>query len=696
MLLPIKQYKSYSEKEPLKAKIMLSLFIALLILAIIRTLIPITIKLVANSWFKSNNIESSIGKIEVSLFKGHFEINNVTGSSATGENFSLGNFSVSWQWRPVFSGRAFIESVELNTLKADVVLHKDGNISLAGIVIKPTNDKQEPPDVQEELSPWDVTVKKIVFSDVEFCMRRLNDEEKPDLDYCAILAKFYWNGDISFNPSTKDKISGATPVYAKGSLKIQDIALNNNQLNLSFLDIKALNIENIDVRTPLNINIEHIGINNLIALQRSTKPISQDTQLIGFDALSIQPISLSELNNLKIGRITLTGAQGYLSINKKGMTDFAKWLPVTPKDDDKQVAAKNKEDNRYNYTVNNFTFNTDKHFIFVDNSLKERFSVDIHTVNLKVDSLDSNTPDNPSHASLSLKIDKHGVFIIDTDVTPLENKISINGKGEIAGLDLRILAPFTKQYLGHNIKSGQLNADLKLTVKEGAIDSNIGLVLHHFELKILNQKEAENFNRKFGFPLNSSLSLLRDKDNAVRLDIPVNGDISNPEFDPSDAIIKASSKAITSAVIQYYTPFGLVFAAGSLFDLATALNFEPVIFDGNIAKLNSAHEDQLNKLAKLMTERPGIHLTLCGLSNNIDKAAIFPEPKKPATTSQENIPPEKPLSKEKIKLLKKLSESRSSNIKNYLVNSKNIKASRLIECSPEFEMDGVAGVEIRI
>lgn len=696
MILPIKQYKSYSEKEPLKAKILLSLFIAILTLSIIRALIPVTIKLVANSWFESNNIESSIGKIELALFKGHFAINNVTGSSETGKNFSLGRFSVSWQWKPLFSGRAFIENLELNTLKADAALYKDGNINLAGIIIKPTNEKQKIPEVQEESGPWDVTVKKIVFSDVEFCIQQLNNEEKPDLDYCATLAKFGWNGDISFNPSTKDKTSEATPVYAKGSLNLQDIALNNNQLNLALLEINKLNIKNIDVQTPLNINIEQIDINNFIALQRSTKPKSQYTQLVGFDTFSIQPLSLSELNNLKLGKITLTGTQGFLSINKKGQTDFAKWLPVKSKDSTKQVATKNKEDKKFNYAVNNFTFNTNKHFIFVDNSLKERFSADIHTVNLKLDNLDSNTPDKPSHANLSLKIDKYGIFKIDTELTPLANKISINGKGEIAGLDLRMLAPFTKQHLGYNIKSGQLDADLKLTVKKGTIDSNMGLTLHHFALKILNQKEAEELNSEFGFPLNSSLSLLRDKDNAIRLDIPVNGDITNPEFDPSDAIIKASSKAITSAILQYYTPFGLVFAAGSLFDLATALNFEPVIFNGNIAKLNSVHEEQLDKIATLMTERPGIHLTLCGVSNNIDKDVLFPEAKKPATTSQENMPSEKPLSKEKMKLLKKLAESRSSNTKNHLVNNKSIKASRLIECTPEFELDGIAGVEISI
>lgn len=699
MILPIQKYKSYSAKQPVKAKIYLWLFIILMTLTIIRALTPVTIKLVANSWFESNNIESSIERIDLSLFKGNFSINNMAGTSQTGKSFSLGRLSVSWQWAPLFSGRVFIESIELNALKADAEIYKDGNINLAGIIIKETDEQKEIPAKQDDSTPWDATVKNISFSDIELCVQQLNDEEKADLDYCATLANFNWNGDISFNPSTKDGSSEAVPLYANGSIALKDITLKNNPLNLALLDIKMLNAKNINIETPASINIDQIDINNFIALQRNNKPISHDTQLVGFDTLSIQPVSLSDLNNLKLGKVILAGSQAFLSIDKKGLTDFAKWLPKTSKDNKgspEQVATNKTETNNFSYSIDNFTFNSGKHFIFVDDSLKERFSVDIHTVVLNLDKLDSNTPDKPSHANLSFKINKHGIFKVNAELTPLAKKVSINGKGEIAGLDLRMLAPFTKQHVGHNIKSGQLDADLKLGVKKGTIDSNISLKLHHFELKVVNKKEAEELNSEFGFPLNTSLSLLRDKDNTIRLDIPVTGDIANPEFDPSDAIIKASSKAITSAVIQYYTPFGLVFAVGSLFDLATALNFKPVLFTGNIATLNSEHKEQLNKLATLMTERPGIHLTLCGISNHVDKNVLFPPAKKMATTSEDKTAPEKPLAKEKLQLLKKLAESRSSNIKNYLIKNKSIKASRLIECSPEFEQDGIAGVEISI
>ena len=693
----IAQYKSYSAKRPLKARILLSLFITLITLSVIRALLPVTIKYAANSWFESNNIESTIGKIEIALFKGSFAVNKINGASETGKNFSLERIAIFWQWKPLFSGRAFIENIEIVGLKANSAFYKNGDMNLAGLIIKANDEKlnseEEKLSAQEKSKPWDATVKRIKFADIELCVEQFTDLEKAELDYCATLNSFNWDGDISFNPSTNT--TDSAPIYASGTLKLKNITLKNNNLNLALLDVKAFDINKINIETLLNINIDQVEINNFIALQRETKAIAQDTQIFGFDSLSINPISFSHLNDLKIGKIKLNGTQVFLRVNKNGLTDFAKWLPKKQKPT-KQPASQKVASSPFNYAIDEFTFNTNKHFIYVDDSLKERFSFDMHTIDLKFANLDSKEPNNSSHANLTFKIDKHGTFKVDADLKPLANKVSVNGKGEISGLDLRMLAPFTKQHIGHSIKSGQLDADLKLGVKKGTIETNIGLVLYQFELKVLSKKEADKLNSEFGFPLNASLSLLRDRDNAIRLDIPVTGDIANPEFNPKDAIIKASSKAITSAVIQYYTPFGLVFAAGSLFDLATALNFEPVVFYANISELSPAHQEQLDKLAALMSERPGVHLTLCGTSNKTDKDILFPEKKMQKESSAEKTLPVKPLSDIEISLLKKLAETRSSNVKNYMIKNKAIKASRLIECTPEFEVDGISGVEISI
>ena len=700
------QYKSFSQSKPWTVRVLITFLVIIILLSLIRVSLPFVIKFGATYWLESQGVDANIGDIEISLLDASFAINKVSGKNKTGKGFSLSRFAVAWQWEPLFAHQLIVDQIEISALNVDAILFDNGDMTIAGIVLK-ASTSEEPTETSEQsvAMPWDATVKNIVFSDIELCIQKFTDKDKLVLDYCGKLTGLDWAGNASFKPSIQSEIPDVPPLYVKGSLNIHGIALQNNQLKLALLKIGSVDVKDINIETPHNIGIDNIGVTKFSVLHRSSQTSSNDAQVFAFDRLKIQPLKFSQLNKLSLGRIELTDASAYLLIDKQGRMDFEQWLPKKQQEapaDQKDLPKTAVEP--FYFAFDEFIFITSQHFIFIEDSLKETFSVDLHGINLKLTQLDSNTPDNLSHISLALVIDKHGRFKLDADINPLAKRPSLKGKGEISGLDLRMMAPMTKQHIGHNVKSGQLDAELKLNIDKGIIDSNMGLALQQFELESLSTEEAEEFNSEFGLPLNSSLSLLRDRDNMIRLDIPVTGDIDSPDFDPKDAIVKASSTAITAAVLHYYTPFGLVFAAESLFDLATALNFEPVLFDAGEAELSAAHREELDKLAALMIERPGIHLTLCGISNDADKDRLFPTLVKvvtPPPEQQDDDPIEKKdivksLSKENMASLKQLAESRSANIKNYLVEKKSVDASKLIECSPVYADDKIAGVEISI
>ena len=690
------QFKIFSHSRPWSARLILLLISLILLLSIIRLSLPFVISYGAISWFETQNVKASISNIDISLTDGIFSIINFSGEDNKQNGFSIDRIKLAWQWRPLLDHQVIIDSIEIRSLTTDAELYENGDMKIAGIVIKAAND--ETPAKQAEqagATPWDITLNSIVFSEIDLCLQQFAENEKLIVDYCGQLAEFNWSGDISFKPSVNLDPS-VIPLYIEGTLAINEIALHNNQLKLDLLNIGSIDINDINIKTPGDININNIDINRFSILQRSGKTSLDDSHVFGFNQLNITPLNLDQLNSLNLGTIKLTGSQTYLAINKKGEMDFKQWIPG---DKDKQAANKKQQPNNrpepFNIRFDEFLINTDKHIFFTDNSLKEPFTADIHDINLSFKQFNTDDAKQTSHILLALAIGKHGSLKLDADVNDLSGRPGIKGKGEISGLDLRMLAPLTRQHIGHNIKSGQLDVDLKLNVDKGIIDSNMGLALHQFVLTTLSKEEAEKLNSEFGLPLNTSLSLLRNKDNTIRLDIPVTGDIDSPEFNPRDAIVTASSKAITAAVLHYYTPFGLVFAAGSLFDLATALNFEPVIFEAGESELDSSGIEQLDKLASLLNERPGIHLTLCGLSNNLDKLKLFPAVVDDAN-SQEEQAKTKPVADENLIILKKLAESRSSNIKNYLVESKGADAARLIECSPEYIPDEIPGVKINI
>jgi len=199
-------------------------------------------------------------------------------------------------------------------------------------------------------------------------------------------------------------------------------------------------------------------------------------------------------------------------------------------------------------------------------------------------------------------------------------------------------------------------------------------------------------------PLDKTLVLLRKKDDSIHLDIPITGDVNNPNFNPMDAIITATSKAATVTLITFYTPYGLIYAGGNIaFDLATALNFDPITFSPGSSELQGENKAQLDNLSKLMTEKPGIHLTLCGVTNQQDAAVLFPDFKEQI---EDSIKAAKAfsLTASQAKKLEDLAQQRQVNSKNYLIAEHAIAHERLILCAPEHKTDkeAVAGVEINI
>jgi outer membrane protein OmpA-like peptidoglycan-associated protein len=237
-----------------------------------------------------------------------------------------------------------------------------------------------------------------------------------------------------------------------------------------------------------------------------------------------------------------------------------------------------------------------------------------------------------------------------------------------------------------------------LKADNGVLDSNIALSLYHFQMKSVSKEDAAKLDEMFGMPLNQTLVLLRDKDDSIHLDIPITGDVNNPNFEPMDAIIKATSKAATVTLITFYTPYGLIYAGGNIaLNLATALNFDPIEFDPGSTELQTNSKEQLDGLSKLLTEKPQVHLTLCGITNKQDVFALYPE-LKPKKENADKTNKDAPLTKEQTLKLDQLARDRQVNSKNYLIKQHNIDHSRLILCAPEHKDndENISGVEINI
>ncbi len=536
-------------------------------------------------------------------------------------------------------------------------------------------------------SPFRVSINNINIKNIDSCYL----EKESALYYCFVFDELDWDGKIKYD--TLPAPSGAINLTASGDLTLTNPNIHNESIDRTLIDFSSLALTNINL-TELNaITLDSLKLARFTALQRSEK---KDDNTVSFETLAINNVNYSK-NKIAIDTIKLDGLSDTISKNPDGTWEHNKWFAntnTTETDTTSKQGADKKQD--FIISLKKLLVSSDKKSLFIDNSTKPAMQGGLQALSLDVRNLDSTKPDIDSPISLSATTTRHATIKIDGTARPLAKKVSFTLDGKLKGFDLRSASPATTKAIGHIIKSGQLDADLTLHATEGELDSNIALSLYQFHIKAKSKADAEKLNASIGMPLNQTLVLLRNKDDSIHLDIPITGDINNPNFNPMDAIVVATTKAATVTLITFYTPYGLIYAGGNvLFDIATAMNFDPIEFEAGSAEIHGDNTQKLENLTKLLTEKPGIHLTLCGVTNHQDALTLFPELKKqkPDAAKAEIV-----LSEEQLAVLEKLARDRQINAKNSLIKEGNIAHDRLILCAPEHktDKDAVAGVEINI
>ncbi len=104
---------------------------------------------------------------------------------------------------------------------------------------------------------------------------------------------------------------------------------------------------------------------------------------------------------------------------------------------------------------------------------------------------------------------------------------------------------------------------MKLVSKDEVLDGKVDLILRQLELgKVDSQSGLQS---QIPVPLDTALNTLRDKNNTIKLTIPIEGNMNDPKFDVRDAINQVLATALKTGALSYLQhalqPFGALIAA---------------------------------------------------------------------------------------------------------------------------------------
>jgi len=526
-----------------------------------------------------------------------------------------------------------------------------------------------------------------------------------------------------------DDKSDKPDVSALAALTIEALdisSLDGNSKLLSFDNwaVKKINVKGID-----NVEVATSELNNLILLNdinnKKSVPVATLDKFIVSDVnyqsnkVSISKIDFNNLNadvrldkNGNIPALASFTSEENLESNVDAGSKEGEKLDEAP------VKSKHPEDvvdeeKRIHIALKEITLNSNSNIRFVDNSVTPVFDTKLHDLKLLVTDVDTSNVKQPIKIDLKTNIDEYAKLDVGGNLRPFSEKLNAKILANLEALELVPLSSYAGKFAGINIKRGTLDVKADVKIKDDILDVNNTFYMNKLIVESDESEVSDNVFKDMPMPLDLTLDVLRDKNNMIKLDIPVKGDVNNPDFSLQDiyntAMVKAMKYAATHYLMQAVQPLGLIMTATDLAKKAMAPKFDPLNFEVGSAQVSEENKKHIKKLAKILQEKDKLRFTICGNATESDwvfiqaekaksgnegaKPGVKSEVKseiKPEVESEVNVDTKKEKSKEvdpRKQVLLKLANDRTKLVKKHFVEIHKISPKRLFACNGKIVKD---------
>ena len=248
---------------------------------------------------------------------------------------------------------------------------------------------------------------------------------------------------------------------------------------------------------------------------------------------------------------------------------------------------------------------------FADLSLILPFAARIEQLSGNVSQLSSRSSSR-ADVQLDGKLQPSGVVHVGGGVDPWASDTLLDLDVVFRDFSMPALTPYAGQFLGREIDKGRMSLDLGYRLTGRQLSGENKVVLDQFELgEKVESPEATKM------PVGLAIAILKDKNGRIDLDVPVEGDLDDPEFRLGKVIWNFIMSLLKKVATAPFALLGGLFGGGGGEELGHT-SFAP----GAIA-LAEDQLEPLDKLAKALADRPQLNLEVRGSTDEaLDGAAI--------------------------------------------------------------------------
>ncbi len=418
-------------------------------------------------------------------------------------------------------------------------------------------------------------------------------------------ARFPIKFNTQFNQQGTISLAGTTalnPLVADLDVVINEIALADFQAYAEpfvRLDIIKGNLNlqgKLAVQQQAALALRYQGDFNIDSLHTRDQILNQD--FLKWKNFSFKQIDFNlQPLNVKIKQVHLEQPYTRFTIKKDKTTNISDVIVTAKKTAKQAIKPKLKpvKSKAINYNIGEIKLSSGQ-ADFSDYSLVLPFVVAMNDLDGKVNKVSS-------HKSAKMKIDIVGKAF---DLSPLKIKGELQPNLDdldiglyFNSLPLPLVSPYMAEFAGYKIEKGKMSIDLLYQIQQRKLSASNNVLID--QLVLGEPVESPN---AVDLPLSLAIALLKDKDGKIKIDMPLQGSLDDPEFSVAPLLWDTFLNLVTKAVASPFKMLGALFEGED--DLST-VNF--LAGEANLTVLQIA---KLDKLSEALLQKPNLSLEIKG------------------------------------------------------------------------------------
>lgn len=390
----------------------------------------------------------------------------------------------------------------------------------------------------------------------------------------AIPAVYFSNKNTDIGVNLKFANGGDLGIKVQFNMKTQDFGVNVTLNKLALAVAKPylkdfINYKDFEGTLGVDLNVAG-NVNNVLSSNVSGTVSVDDIKLtetsgkaigVAHVGVGIAKANVNEMD-FRVDSVIVDGAYAHLDLLKNGKTNIdilleplnkpAKAAPVdTTAKDEPKTAEKSKP---LKAVINKLQV-VNTNVSASDHTPKQTFNYKVSNITVNGSNINFNTPCTinvsaafPEGGALTLKY--KGAL---SDISTMDAYVSVKN------LALKHFSPYSHHYTGYPISSGTMAFASENKMSGWNIESKNTIDIYNIDVA---DKDGTT-DPEYTVPMKVGLYILKDKDDKIQFDVPVKGNVKDPEFSYLKIVWQTVMNLLIKVALSPLKVVGNVAAAGA-------------------------------------------------------------------------------------------------------------------------------------